>query len=430
VVTRDEEDDDGMRCISSIKPSFVAAAVVVSIAACGDADRAAPGLDGSLPAASVTVATVAATESTSTEPTPATSGMPASSTTSVVATPAGSASATTAPPPTSSSIPPLADGVIGELDPGPLSPRYRAATAAVGGRLLVYGGVADGVALDDGAVFDPTTGTWEMLPSSGGIAAGASDAAADGTRVVLAGQTSAAAFDLANGTWSPLPPPPDATGAVLATDRALFSIVEGSAEIPAMIHRLDAGAASWVTLPAVPAGGPLAGVHVHDGRPVVVQLVASDGPDGAAFVLDGDTWRDLAMPDLNWALGLTSTLAGDDLLVWGGDPPGQPGVGNTDGLAYSFLSGEWRRIAPLPNDWWECYTNFIAYDGVVRGDVCGVVIEYDVPTDKMTALGVLDASDQVGWRWIDVDGTAYRWGTLSCYAECDPLPPIAFQRWA
>jgi hypothetical protein len=327
-------------------------------------------------------------------------------------------------------FPPLAEGVIEPLDPGPLSPRWSAATAAVDGRLLVYGGVDDGVAVDDGALFDPASGTWDMIPSSGGLAAGVSAAATDGMLIVLAGRTTAAALDLVDGSWSWLPPPPaDPSGMLISAGHALFFVSHRSPDGPDVVSRLDPAGGDWVQLPEVPAIGYVVSVHMREQVPLIVMMTMTDRYEARAFMLDGRDWRDLEIDGLDAAFGIESIIAGDDLLVWGGQPPGRPELGNTFGLAYSLTSGEWRQIAPLPVDWWECYAMLAAIGGIVRGDVCGVLIEYDVAADEMAALGVLDGSQQVPSRWVDVGGTSYRWGEVFCYAECEPVPLLGFQRW-
>lgn len=379
--------------------------------------------------------TVPATSSADTNSSPPSSA--SESTTAATEAPATPTSDAPSTSSTTSSTTVSAGGVVSEsLDPGPLSPRFSAATVAVDGLLLVYGGRTQQIeALDDGAIYDTTTGSWRLLPSSEGLAAGASTAVAGGGSIVFAGAFGVASFDLSTSRWTALPPPPSAECCLYTTESSLLAISQLSTVEPAQlsVSRLDPAAGTWIDLPPldgmqvgniVEIGGSLIAIVEH--APAVFEVGVSDPAGRSAMRLEGDTWVDLTMPPLDWFFGIFATTDGTQMFVWDGSfvNEGDDRTGD-HGLVFSAGDRTWAEIPPLPKDWWECYISSVALDGVLVVDACGLVARYDVAAEEMKTIGEL--TDPTPAPFVVIDATAYRWGHANCYVCEGPLETV-FQR--
>lgn len=392
------------------------ALVTVIAVACGDSQRVTPS---------------AAEDEQSTT-------VPAAVSTTVPLTDAGSSTSIVAPV----SLPTLPRTVFESLDVGPLSPRFGAATVALGRSIFVYGGLAvvggDTQPIDDGAVYDVDLGTWSPLPTSAGLAAGATEAVVWAGSIVFAGASGAAIFDPAKGAWGSLPAPQN-TGTLVAAGSSLFAVVpfawaeEGAAQLSA---RLDPVTRTWAELAPLP--GALA-EFAEVGEELLAIVYAKDEtvPDFGGFAqrtlvalrLDGDAWVDLAMPELEVSFGRFAVANGSELFVWGDSAYGHDASESSSdhGLKYSVADRRWSEIAPLPTDWWECYVTAAAVDGELVIDICGTVASYDLVTGEMAAAPL--PVTRTPARFVLVDGAAYRWGEEYCYG-CDHPLLMAFQRVA
>lgn len=324
--------------------------------------------------------------------------------------------------------------VIEALDPGPLAARWDAAVVAADGRVVVYGGTVAGVALDDGAAFDPATTTWEALPTSGGLAEGAEVGLAVEGDVVLAGPGGVARLSLVDGVWAGLDPSPYPDGRFVATSSWLVALeddptrgVEGTPGAIG-IAVFDPETDSWVEAPPVPAG-EVRDLVESEGLLVAVASGVEDPSDRVAFGLGAEGWMDLEMPPIDWSFGSLAVGAGTNVFVWGGDPPGGDGEANEYGLSYSATDDSWHEVAPLTSDWWECYVSVAVFAGQLVLDVCAVVALYDRETDSMTEVSTLTAEQQTWAPFVNLGEAAYRWGAVNCYGECaDPPSAMVFQR--
>ena len=105
--------------------------------------------------------------------------------------------------------------------PMKLAARSKAASVAMGKSVFIWGGLDnDGLALDNGAIYDPTLDTWKILPTEPGtpskrIMATAVWTGAGSNKVIVYGGTDAsggmvfrdgAIYDATENSWLPLPP--------------------------------------------------------------------------------------------------------------------------------------------------------------------------------------------------------------------------------
>jgi hypothetical protein len=301
---------------------------------------------------------------------------------------------------------------------------------------LVYGGRTEQTeSLDDGAVYDTSTGSWSLLPSSGGLAAGAYAALATGGSVVFAGAFGVASFELSTSRWTALPSAPGGACCLFTTGSSLLATSQMPAGDPAQfsVARLDPATGSWSDLPplqgvqvssVVEIGGSLIAILEH--ASAVFQVGVADPAGRTAVRLEGDTWVDLAMPPLDWFYGIFATTDGTEKFVWDGSfvNEGDDRTGD-HGLVFSAADSAWAEIPPLPKDWWECYISPVAMNGALVVDTCGFVARYDIAEGAMKAIGAL--ADPTPAPFVAIEAAAYRWGNVFCYA-CDGPIEMVFQR--
>ena len=94
------------------------------------------------------------------------------------------------------------------LPPAPIPVRTGAASAWTGSQLFVWGGAIGNKPRSDGALYDPATRQWTVLPRSPLQSGQYTQAVALGESVLVWTGTQAALFDLRSRSWSRLPPAP------------------------------------------------------------------------------------------------------------------------------------------------------------------------------------------------------------------------------
>lgn len=119
----------------------------------------------------------------------------------------------------------------------------------------------------------------------------------------------------------------------------------------------DLGPGSWERLAPAPLQPRSGHTAVWTGEELLVwggQTSCHDDRvvgDGAAYDPDTDTWRTLASAPLAPRRAHTAVWTGDEMLVWGGWGPPQPGAAArefADGAAYDPDSDTWRRLPDAP----------------------------------------------------------------------------------
>jgi hypothetical protein len=85
------------------------------------------------------------------------------------------------------------------------------------------------------------------------------------------------------------------------------------------------------------------------GMVIVAVLLAASGcglGDPGLRPHAGERWRQLAEAPLSPRIGHSAVWTGQELLIWGGGPPG--GRPKADGAAYDPAADQWRRLPPAP----------------------------------------------------------------------------------
>ena len=203
----------------------------------------------------------------------------------------------------------------------PMVPRYRAAAAVAGSKLMIWGGYGPlgprriGP-LEDGAVYDASTDTWLKMPPppTPGHRYGCSAMTSKG-RFILFGVAKGGGpaaegmvFDPATGKWDTIAAPPVEVGvqsACAADDERLFVWsgrgAAGGPEASAAGAVYDFRTRKWTRLPEAPiVPRVLASARIH-GRAVTVWGGWEEGPtvflmDGATYELGAGAWTEIAPP--------------------------------------------------------------------------------------------------------------------------------------
>jgi hypothetical protein len=245
-----------------------------------------------------------------------------------------------------------------ELDAGPLSQRRSFAVTWTGREMIVYGGNEVGgptpeeperstLAVDDGAAYDPVTGTWRRIAPSG-VPRSLPFVAWDGKELLAVGgsdggrggKASALAYDPAADRWRELAAPPFHTPTSMVwTGRLLVAVSRPSGQVDTRgpVHTYDPVADRWAEVtdpPAVPKtkysrGDPtLAAWYqptlVWDGQEVLVFGSMMEGHEehnqlaGFAWSPTTKRWRTLPASGLSSRSGPSAVWTGSELLLWGG----------------------------------------------------------------------------------------------------------------
>lgn len=269
------------------------------------------------------------------------------------------------------------------LPPSPLSARSDSAYVWTGRSLFIWGGLdsnaGSGHYTNDGAVYNPGTRTWRLLPPAPLPASGDPQALlVDGQVVVLSGPAPSgngysgmAAYDPTHNTWrrlAPVPPPPrgavfsvavTSTGSSIVALEAWYdsAVVDYEESYGLAIYRYDTATNHWSVL-NTHGNGPGFGVGqaLWTGRELIVPSVSGCPPFASCpptpyvsgAVLDIATSRWSRMPPVELGGGsMTSIWTGAALLelntgaVFSGVVPGA-------GVVWDPDSDEWTTLPTAP----------------------------------------------------------------------------------
>jgi hypothetical protein len=224
----------------------------------------------------------------------------------------------------------VASGTWRTLAPAPISGRSHAAIAWTGTELVVWGGVRttgtdpEGaprlVGVEDGAAYDPATDTWRALPAPPVAGMSSEHAVWTGDELVVVSSDRSAAYDPSADRWRRIADAPTGLAPPVWTGEVILTMApqeDGVSRLLRYDPRTDGG---WQTVDDEVDHLTLVAVpDTGTGRAGV--LAPSDVPGAPVVVLDaaGNAVGTVAgNPDQRFGLLLdaTGTWAGDDALFW------------------------------------------------------------------------------------------------------------------
>jgi len=250
----------------------------------------------------------------------------------------------------------------------------------------------------DGALFDPAAGTWRRVPAWPLAARSLAGATWTGKEVFVwggwslgaagAGSTGwgdGALFDPATGKWRVLPPAPLSTRmpvAVVWTGTEV--LVWGSDDRPAASEHREGAAydpklGTWRLLPHAPIG--LNEAHgLWTGQELVVFGALLDGNNwsdtryaqGIAYDPEANSWRRLPEYPLS-PQASTVAWTGKEVIAWDYDMKGG---------AYDPARDSWRKLPDVPLRFSECYPESARLGEVVLAWFCGQGAEFQASTSR------------------------------------------------
>ena len=246
----------------------------------------------------------------------------------------------------------------------PLTGRIRTASVWTGAELIVAGGRADdtGLAVTDGAAYDPSTGRWEEIPRIPEPAAGATSVWTGGELIVWGGENddkdggfpfAGYAFEPSSRTWRALPEAPySSRGGHSAVWTGREMIVGGGAgSTRGWGAAYDPLADEWRRIP----NGPLPRRHGHEavwagdrmivwgGRSPTGVVVTDVG--GAEYDPVARRWKTLPLSPIGESTAATSLWTGEEMVITGGL---STTAASRAGAAYDPVARTWREIAEAP----------------------------------------------------------------------------------
>ena len=223
--------------------------------------------------------------------------------------------------------------------------------AWTGHELIGWGGGCCGDAFSDGAAYNPVTNTWRKLAASPLAPSAAPTGAWDGREViVLVGDfdpdghrwpahfARAAAYNPVTDTWRRIAPLPESRGGATATWDGHELLVVGGAGAPrggqpAPLSRTgfayNPAADRWRQLPPMESGRTASAV-LWTGKTLLLWGGSESGngttvvpPHGLAYDPERNRWSPLPQAPLLGRTDPTAAWTGTQLIVWGGEKPGQ-----------------------------------------------------------------------------------------------------------
>jgi N-acetylneuraminic acid mutarotase len=298
--------------------------------------------------------------------------------------------------------------------PAPPQVRHDAAAAWTGDQLLVWGGTVpqySSAAEASGFVFDTRLGRWQDMADSPLVARVQPASAWTGAELLVWGGRSGeppaalwfedgAAYDPATGTWRRLPPAPISARAPLfvwtAHELIVWGTVDRWADIPTDGAAYNPVTNSWRPIATAPIELTDA-TAVWTGREMIVigaKLSASNNMSttatavAAAYDPAADMWRFLPNPDLS---PQASTAA------WNGQELIAVDYGSS-AAAYDPVTDAWRSLPDAPVSPRECRPQSAAMGRHVLVHLCGGTAVYDHINDSWTDVST---HEYAGW-WFEL----------------------------
>lgn len=279
------------------------------------------------------------------------------------------------------------------LDKGPLDARGGHSVFWTGEELLVWGGFTgdQSAFLVDGALFDPETSVWRMLPQAP-LQPEPTVAVWTGEQLIVVGTTSTVIYSNESG-WRNMTTPPDLQIDVRAV--AVWDITRMLVWSGEQMAAFDPVADTWSSLPA-PSGSTLRTLHADDGVVIAVGFIQAGCFPLDAYVLNGSEWENLPEVDVGTrsrpgcVIPTTTALIGGRLIVW------DTAASETRTMAFDFATERWSEVGPIPLDGSESFPQPLTTDSYV--------LAFD--NDLMAALF---EPNKDSWRLVSPPGLGGSW---------------------
>lgn len=227
------------------------------------------------------------------------------------------------------------------MAPGPLSARSGAAAVWTGDEVLIWGGGHEAMT-DDGAAYDPETDDWRALPDSPLGPRVPVGALWTGREMIVWGSVSRAGSAVDGAAYDP--------------------VADRWRELPHAPFALNEASAAWTGDELIVFGARLDGNNWSD----------TEHARGAAFDPETDEWR--VLPPYPFSPQASTVVwTGHELVVWDYE---------LRAAAYDPGRDEWRPLPKLPLDFSECYPKGAASAGLVLAWHCGEAVLLDLETDS------------------------------------------------
>lgn len=301
------------------------------------------------------------------------------------------------------------DAAWRDLPPGPLGERIEFASAWTGRELVVWGGLGwtpEGaeVVLDDGAAYDPASGTWRSLPTAPGPGRAGAVAVWTGEEVLVLGGREGTtvlddglAYDPELDRWRTLPAGPlDGRlpqAATWAGDRVVVTLVRPEAGDPdGAVASFAPTSGAWTLISSPGDFNRSALVTTADIGVVLLTGLVDDmntsvRPDVAVHRLAGDRWEAAAGAPGVLPQAFGAAAVGGGLVVVDHD--------RRSAIADSALA--WRQVEQSPTDGSGCDPQVVAVEDVAIFWQCGGTAAIDasgrwVPLSRTTGVQPRDTA--------------------------------------
>lgn len=252
--------------------------------------------------------------------------------------------------------------------PSPLSARWNPTTLWTGDAVVVWGGTVSGYeVLLDGAIFEPDTGSWTLIPPAPLPERKTSAFWVDDQLVAWVDAfhptlSRGATYSRSAGVWRPIASQPAELGMGgigVAADDAVFVASVGEPDAAPSMASYDPASDTWQMLAPPPPSDASVSVLHHDGE---IVLLGCDGTYGAAYDSAARSWREHEPPPAAAANCYSSPPTfpsmielGDSVATWPSrDAPRFRRDGDDEvprpGARFDRATASWHPIAAAPNE--------------------------------------------------------------------------------
>ena len=306
------------------------------------------------------------------------------------------------------------------LDPGPLEPRGGHQVVWAGERMIVWGGsTTDSPAhLVDGAAFDPTDGSWNVLAPSPVDEPTVTVAVAADDRMIVIATASTFAYSPKTDSWERL-------GDGVSPGHPLWTGSETVMVNTSGVFQFDEVTGQWIELSGAPPvdvdfwfGGSLG--HIDN------DIYLNQGC-GTLTRWDGSQWQ--ALPSVPQNIRSQSeyrfcptanqwAIIEDSIIVWEDE--------KLPTVRFDPIANSWDEIASIPAPGTEGPGGAVVLDGTVIAMVGGSAI-YNPETDSWGPVQLPGSAFAPDMVWTGTE--LLMWGGTCCYGTGDSQFTIDAWRW-